>query len=87
MGTESKVSGKDGNMKDEKTRRRMKEVVIDDWAFYTSCASRWSVRRSSIAILPSLLPFLLSPTYLWTLDDIYKLRIRVQNANMYMHMY
>lgn len=69
------------------TRPGMKETAIDDWTFYTSRASRWSVHRSSIAILPSLLPFLLPATYLWTLDDIYKRRIRVQNANMYMHMY
>lgn len=41
--------------------------------------------RQSPSFLPSYL-FLLPATYLWTLDDIYKLRIRVQNANMYMHM-
>lgn len=55
---------------------------------YTSRASRWSV-RPGVNRHPSFLPsYLVSSRHisLWTLNAIYKTRVRVQNANMYMHM-
>lgn len=64
-----------------------KEAAIDDWTFYTSRASR-GVCAPIVNRHSSFLPTLSSPRHisLGTLDDIYKLRIRVQNVNMYMHM-
>lgn len=59
-------------MKDEDEEAEDEQAEIGDWTLYVS-------RYYAVFSLPSHI-------FLWMLNAIYKTRVRVQNANMYMHM-